>query len=91
MKDNERFNKIIIDLLNQLIDETIKLQQETAKIRSKIDSNLYKVGRDYKIINNNSILMTRNKGNGVRKVYINYQKDVESAFEKDGCYKMVFD
>ena len=91
MKDNERFNKIIIDLLNQLIDETIKLQQETAKIRSKIDSNLYKVGRDYKIINNNSILMTRNKGNGVRKVYINYQKDVENAFDKDGCYKMVFD
>ena len=84
MKDNERFNKIIIDLLNQLIDETIKLQQETAKIRSKIDSNLYKVGRDYKIINNNSILMTRNKGN-------NYQKDVENAFDKDGCYKMVFD
>lgn len=91
MLEQERTSKLTNDLLNQLLTETIKLQQEVQRIRSKMESNMYKVGREFNIINNETVLITRNKNNGVRHVYVNYQKDVDDAFERDGCYRVVFD
>ena len=53
-------NAIIIELLSELLKETVKLSNEITRIRSKLDSELYKIGTKYDLIDN-QILVCRNK------------------------------
>ena len=68
-------NAIIIELLQNILKETIKLTNEMTRIRSKLDSELYKIGSKYNLIDNN-ILVCKNKyKNSIRsykpKIYNN--------------------
>jgi len=68
-------NAIIIELLQNILKETIKLSNEITRIRSKLDSELYKIGSKYNLIDNN-ILVCKNKyKNSIRsykpKIYNN--------------------
>ena len=68
-------NAIIIELLQNILKETIKLTNEMTRIRSKLDSELYKIGTKYNLIDNN-ILVCKNKyKNSIRsykpKIYNN--------------------
>ena len=53
-------NAIIIELLQDILKETIKLTNEITRIRTKLDSELYKIGNKYGLIDNN-ILVCKNK------------------------------
>jgi len=53
-------NAIVIELLSELLKETVKLSNEITRIRSKLDTELYKIGTKYELIDN-SILVCRNK------------------------------
>lgn len=56
MKDNAA----LLELLKDILTETIKLSNEMTRIRTKLDSELYKIGTKYDLIDNN-ILVCRNK------------------------------
>ena len=51
---------IPIELLQDILKETIKLNNEITRIRTKLDSELYKIGTKYALIDNN-ILVCKNK------------------------------
>lgn len=53
-------NAIVIELLSEILKETLKLSNEITRIRSKLDTELYKIGTKYELIDN-SILVCRNK------------------------------
>ena len=53
-------NAIIIDYLNNILKETIKLSNEIARIRGKMESELYKIGNKYDMVYN-SIMVCKNK------------------------------
>jgi len=68
-------NAIMIETLQEILKETIKLSNEMTRIRSKLDSELYKIGTKYNLIDNN-ILVCKNKyKNSIRsykpKIYNN--------------------
>lgn len=68
-------NAIVIETLQEILKETIKLSNEMTRIRSKLDSELYKIGTKYNLIDNN-ILVCKNKyKNSIRsykpKIYNN--------------------
>jgi hypothetical protein len=68
-------NAIMIETLQEILKETIKLTNEMTRIRSKLDSELYKIGTKYNLIDNN-ILVCKNKyKNSIRsykpKIYKN--------------------
>tara|TARA_R100001086_G_scaffold50984_1_gene22630 strand:+ start:653 stop:892 length:240 start_codon:yes stop_codon:yes gene_type:complete len=53
-------NAIVIELLQDILKETIRLTQEVTRIRTKLDSEVYKIGSKYELIDNN-ILICKNK------------------------------
>jgi len=53
-------NAIIVELLQDILKETIRLTQEVTRIRTKLDSEVYKIGSKYELIDNN-ILICKNK------------------------------
>jgi hypothetical protein len=53
-------NAIIIELLQDILKETIRLTHEITRIRTKLDSEVYKIGSKYELIDNN-ILICKNK------------------------------
>ena len=79
MKDNA----IIIELLQDILKETIKLSNEANRIRSKLDSELYKIGSKYNLIDN-SILVCKNKyKNSIRSFQPKIIKDTPVRLEFD--------
>ena len=68
-------NAIVIELLQDILKETIKLTNEVTRIRTKLDSELYKIGTKYGLIDNN-ILVCKNKyKNSIRSYKPKIQKD----------------
>ena len=53
-------NAISLELLQQILKETCKLSNEITRIRTKLDSELYKIGTKYNMIGND-ILICKNK------------------------------
>ena len=77
-------NAIIIETLQDILKETIKLSNEMTRIRSKLDSELYKIGTKYNLIDNN-ILVCKNKyKNSIRS----YQPKI---YNKESPVKIDFD
>jgi hypothetical protein len=76
-------NAIIIELLQDILKETIKLSNEANRIRSKLDSELYKIGSKYNLIDN-SILVCKNKyKNSIRSFQPKITKDTPVRLEFD--------
>ncbi len=48
----------LLDIVNDLLDECIEIRKNLTKINSKINHQIYKIGRDYNLINNN-LLVTK--------------------------------
>ncbi len=59
-------NAIIIDLLQSLLKETIKLTHEISRIRTKLDSEVYKIGSKYELIDNNILICKNRYKNSIR-------------------------
>lgn len=59
----------LIALNRQLIDETCSLKKELVRIRSKLETTIYKVATKYEVLNND-ILTVKNKYRGSTKAYI---------------------
>lgn len=59
----------LIELNRQLIDETCCLKKELVRIRSKLETTLYKVATKYQVLNND-ILTVKNKYRGSTKSYV---------------------
>ena len=66
MVDNNLEELIALNKL--LVEETINLKKEMIRIRSKLETNLYKVATKYDVINNN-ILVVKNQYRGSVKCY----------------------
>jgi len=66
MVDNKLEELIALNKL--LVEETINLKKEMIRIRSKLETNLYKVATKYDVINNN-LLVVKNKYRGSIKTY----------------------
>jgi hypothetical protein len=77
MKNNEAE---LIDLLSEILKETIKLQREINRIRTKMESDLFKIGTKYRIIDN-SILVCKNKFRNSVKCYTPLKTSVESVMD----------
>ena len=58
----------LIALNRILVEETMALKKELVRIRSKLETNLYKVATKYDVINNN-LLVVKNKYRGSIKTY----------------------
>jgi len=58
----------LIALNRLLVEETMALKKELVRIRSKLETNLYKVATKYDVINNN-LLVVKNKYRGSIKTY----------------------
>lgn len=58
----------LIALNRLLVEETTALKKELIRIRSKLETNLYKVATKYDVINNN-LLVVKNKYRGSIKTY----------------------
>ena len=59
-------NAIIIELLQSLLKETIKLTHEISRIRTKLDSEVYKIGSKYELIDNNILICKNRYKNSIR-------------------------
>ena len=46
---------LILEKLNELISETITLQNEVRRIRTRMDSRCYQIGKKYKIIEDSDL------------------------------------
>jgi|TARA_E500000318_G_C3364222_1_gene135878 hypothetical protein len=57
---------IIIDILTEILKETIKLQKEIKRIRTKVDSNLFRLATKYDVIDNRILVCKREYRNSVR-------------------------
>jgi len=57
---------IIIDILSEILKETIKLQKEIKRIRTKLDSNLFRLATKYDVIDNRILVCKRDYRNSVR-------------------------
>ena len=57
---------IIIDLLSEILKETIKLQKEIKRIRTKVDSNLFRLATKYEVIDNRILVCKREYRNSIR-------------------------
>jgi hypothetical protein len=66
MVDNKLEELIALNKL--LVEETINLKKEMIRIRSKLETNLYKVATKYDVINNN-LLVVKNQYRGSVKCY----------------------
>lgn len=58
----------LIELNKQILDETLAVKKELIRIRSKMETTLYKVATKYNVINND-ILVVKNKYRGSIKCY----------------------
>jgi len=58
-----------ITLLNELLKETISLNNEIKRIRNRLDSKNFQVGKKFNIINN-ELLILKPKTGGITKSYI---------------------
>ena len=58
----------LIALHKQLINETILVKKEMVRIRSKLESSLYKTATKYNVINND-LLVVKNRYRGSIKCY----------------------
>ena len=77
MKNNE---SELIDLLSEVLKETIKLQREINRIRTKMESDLFKIGTKYRVIDN-SILVCKNKYRNSVKSYTPLKQNVSSVMD----------
>jgi predicted RNase H-like nuclease (RuvC/YqgF family) len=77
MKNNE---SELIDLLSEVLKETIKLQREINRIRTKMESDLFKIGTKYRVIDN-SILVCKNKYRNSVKSYTPLRQNVPSVMD----------
>jgi len=66
----------LIEVNKMLLDETLAVKKELIRIRSKMETTLYKVATKYNVINND-ILVVKNRYRGSIKCYKSYD-------EKDG-------
>jgi len=58
----------LIALNRQLVEDTLIIKKELIRIRSKLESNLYKVATKYNVINN-ELLVVKNQYRGSVKCY----------------------
>jgi len=58
----------LILLNRQLVEETLAIKKELVRIRSKLETNLYKVATKYNVINND-LLVVKNCFRGSIKCY----------------------
>lgn len=58
----------LIALNRQLVEETLAIKKELIRIRSKLETNLYKVATKYNVINND-LLVVKNQYRGSVKCY----------------------
>lgn len=58
----------LIEVNKKLLDETLAVKKELIRIRSKMETTLYKVATKYNVINND-ILVVKNKYRGSVKCY----------------------
>jgi|TARA_R110002020_G_scaffold243907_1_gene457484 hypothetical protein len=73
---------IVVDILTEILKETIKLQKEIKRIRTKVDSNLFRLATKYDVIDNRILVCKREYRNSVRS-YIpkNLVLPVEMRFD----------
>jgi len=58
----------LIALNRQLVEETLAVKKELIRIRSKMETNLYKIATKYNVINND-LLVVKNQYRGSIKCY----------------------
>jgi|TARA_R110000851_G_scaffold51085_1_gene121596 hypothetical protein len=79
MQDNN-INELIA-LNRRLIEETLEVKRELIRIRSKLETNLYKIATKYNVINN-ELLVVKNCYRGSIKCYKpNDSNDIDGFIE----------
>ena len=71
----------LIALNRRLIEETLEVKRELIRIRSKLETNLYKIATKYNVINN-ELLVVKNCYRGSIKCYKpNDSNDIDGFIE----------
>lgn len=71
----------LIALNRQLVEETLSVKKELIRIRSKMETNLYKIATKYNVINND-LLVVKNQYRGSVKCF-KAKKPVDGCVEFD--------
>jgi len=66
----------LIALNRQLVEDTLAIKKELIRIRSKLETNLYKVATKYNVINN-ELLVVKNQYRGSVKCYKSKKSEVD--------------
>ncbi len=75
MKTKPNENAIIIDLLSEILKQTVKLTKEIKRSRIKVDSNLFRLATKYDVIDNRILVCKREYRNSVRS-YVPRHKEL---------------
>jgi hypothetical protein len=79
---NKSEESIIIDILSQILKETIILNREIKRIRTKVDSNLFRLATKYDVIDNRILVCKREYRNSVRS-YVPKKRQVPTNMTFD--------
>lgn len=77
-------NAILLELLSELVKETIRLSNEMRRIRTKLDTELYKIGTKYDLVSN-EILVCKNKFKNSVRSYNSRPRSCEQKSNLTKC------
>ncbi len=84
---------ILYDMLNDILDESILIKDILQKLRNKMTHRLFRIGKEYDLINNNimtskrSMITNRSKIIHIKKS----NKVLQEELESKGEIKIIFD
>ena len=84
---------ILYDILNDILDECILIRDNIQKVKSKMTHRLFKIGKDYDLLNNN-ILCTKKQALSNRSKIIHIKKSnkaIQEELQSKGHIKIIFE
>ena len=82
----------LLNMLNDILDENIEIRKNLSKLLGKMNHQLYKIGKEYNLINNN-LMVTRDMITNRSKLIImkNKQQELSEELASKGHINIIFD
>jgi len=81
----------LLDTVNDILDECIEIRKNLTKINSKINHQIYKIGKDYNLINNN-LLVSRDMITNRSKLIVlkRQEEELKEELRDKGHINIIF-
>jgi hypothetical protein len=82
----------LLDLLNDMLDEMIEIKNHTSKLNNKLNQQLFRLGKEYDLVNNN-LLTTRSMITNRRKLlYLKKStNELQDTLDSQGSINIIFE